>query len=45
MSDAKMQACLKSGKSRAACMKQCYPEGAPGKGGKKKQAPPFKKGG
>ena len=44
MSDAKMAACMKRGKSRAACMKECYPDGMPAKGGKTKP-PPFKKGG
>ena len=34
----KVQQCMKGGKSRAACMKEVYPEGASKK-------PPMKKGG
>lgn len=41
--------CVKGGKTRSACMTECYPKGEKKQSGKKKgaskKAPPFKKGG
>jgi hypothetical protein len=39
MNKEKMARCMKSGKSRADCMKQIYPKGMPGEKTGKKPAP------